>query len=237
MLNFGPLTAEIRWRVWGTSANFNGYRVFIGFVTALTSLNGPQPNFARYLAVSCAGTLYIHFRGLLPRNGILPAEKSTLRPSLAFCYIGTALKQWASAKVYGVVQWMELWNFRRGRHLYSAGRPSRWTSAHILVMMLNCYFWLLFHNCKRVDAKGSRNKMWWKEKTQCVWLFLSEIDAGSTLTVYVEFNENWRDKKRNGPLTGGDSMGATGTIAFTVYKYSSKDEIANVNFFTTTSYM
>ena len=28
---------------------------------------------------------------------------------------------------------MELRNFRRRRHLYSAGRPSRWASAHILV--------------------------------------------------------------------------------------------------------
>jgi len=27
MVNFSPLTAEIRWRVWGTLANFNGYRI------------------------------------------------------------------------------------------------------------------------------------------------------------------------------------------------------------------
>ena len=27
MLNFGPLAAEICWRVWGTLANFNGFRV------------------------------------------------------------------------------------------------------------------------------------------------------------------------------------------------------------------
>jgi len=27
MVHFGPLTAEIRWRVWGTPANFNGFRV------------------------------------------------------------------------------------------------------------------------------------------------------------------------------------------------------------------
>jgi len=26
-VNFGPLTAEIRWRVWGTPANFNGFQV------------------------------------------------------------------------------------------------------------------------------------------------------------------------------------------------------------------
>jgi len=27
MVNFGLLTAEIRWRVWGTPSNFNGFRV------------------------------------------------------------------------------------------------------------------------------------------------------------------------------------------------------------------
>jgi len=27
MMNFGPLAAEIRWRVWGTPANFNGFRI------------------------------------------------------------------------------------------------------------------------------------------------------------------------------------------------------------------
>ena len=27
MVNFGPLTAEIRWRIWGTPANFNGFPV------------------------------------------------------------------------------------------------------------------------------------------------------------------------------------------------------------------
>jgi len=27
MVNFGPLAAEICWRVWGTPTNFNGFRV------------------------------------------------------------------------------------------------------------------------------------------------------------------------------------------------------------------
>jgi len=27
MVNFGLLTAEICWRVWGTPANFNGFRI------------------------------------------------------------------------------------------------------------------------------------------------------------------------------------------------------------------
>jgi len=40
----------------------------LGFVTAATSLNGSQPNFARCLAVSWPGTLYIHLQRLLPQG-------------------------------------------------------------------------------------------------------------------------------------------------------------------------
>ena len=65
MTNVGPLTAEIGLPVWAPHSTFQ--RVpRLGFVTAPTSLNGCQPNFARCLAVSWAGTLYMHFRGLLP---------------------------------------------------------------------------------------------------------------------------------------------------------------------------
>jgi len=32
MVNFGPLAAEICWRVWGTPANFNGFRVLAGLL-------------------------------------------------------------------------------------------------------------------------------------------------------------------------------------------------------------
>jgi len=57
-------------------------------------------------AVSWAGTLFIHFRRLLPRNGILPGAKFSLRhPSLALSYwqrYCTALEQWARAKLYSV---------------------------------------------------------------------------------------------------------------------------------------
>jgi len=60
----------------------------LGSVTAATSLTGGQPNFARCLAVvTWAGRLLIHFRRLLPGNGILPCAKFTLRPpSLALSY-------------------------------------------------------------------------------------------------------------------------------------------------------
>jgi len=111
----------------------------LGFVTAATSLTGGQSNFAWCLAVSWAAILS---GALAPWRNIARC-KFTLHPSLAFSYIGsvtayrnrncTALQPRASAKLCGVVQGMELRNFRRGRHLYSAGRPSRLASAYILV--------------------------------------------------------------------------------------------------------
>jgi len=71
MVNFDPLATEIVSLVWGTPANFNGFRVL-------------------------AALLHV-----------------TL--------------------VVGVSQTAAL---NRGRHLYSAGRPSRWALAHILVITL-----------------------------------------------------------------------------------------------------
>ena len=71
IVNFGLLTAEISWRVWGTPANFNCFRV---------------------LAALLHGTLVVGRRR---------------QPNFAA--------------------------LNRGRHLYSAGRPSRWALAYILV--------------------------------------------------------------------------------------------------------
>jgi len=73
MVNFGVVTAEICWRVWGTPANFDGFRA---------------------LAALLHGSL-----------------------------------------VLGISQTIF------GRHLYLAGRPSRWALAHILVINF-LWFWL-----------------------------------------------------------------------------------------------
>ena len=130
-----PVTAEIGSGVWGTPCKFQQVSR-LGFVTAATSLTGGQPKFGRCLAVSWAATLCIHFRGLLPLTEFCPVQNSlyvevlSCRTWQRYC---TTLQRRALAKLCGVVQGMELWNFCRGRHLYSAGRPSRWASAHILV--------------------------------------------------------------------------------------------------------
>jgi len=62
---YGELQTISGLPIWVTPANFNGF-LRVGFVTAPTSLNGGQPNFARSLAVSWDGTLYIHFGALAP---------------------------------------------------------------------------------------------------------------------------------------------------------------------------
>jgi len=115
MANFGPLMAEIGLPVWGTPENFNRFRLF-DFITAATSLTGDQPNFARSLAVSWVGTLYIHFWGLLPLTEFCYVQNSlcvqALRSRTLAVHDTPAA---ASAQLCGVVQGMELRNFRKGR--------------------------------------------------------------------------------------------------------------------------
>jgi len=54
--------------------NFSGF--CLGFITAATLLNRNWPNFARCLAVSWAGTLYIHFRGSCPVTEFCQVQNS-----------------------------------------------------------------------------------------------------------------------------------------------------------------
>jgi len=44
LVNFGLLAAEICWRVWGTTAHVNGFRVLAALLHGTSS--GRQPNFA-----------------------------------------------------------------------------------------------------------------------------------------------------------------------------------------------
>jgi len=130
MVNFSPLTAEICWRVWSTPANFNRFPVLASLlhrgrsreVNKTSQDVWPSPGLVHY----------IHFWGCCPLTEFCQLQKFTLRSTLAFSYI----------KLCGVVQGIKLRNIRRGRHLYSAGWPSRWVSAHILV--LSFFFSRLF---------------------------------------------------------------------------------------------
>jgi len=87
MANIGPLTAEIRSDVWGTLANFNGFRVL---ASLLQRRRSPEANKTLHdLWLSPGLVHYIYIFGAVAPNGIVPAEKFTLRPSLAFSYTGS----------------------------------------------------------------------------------------------------------------------------------------------------
>ena len=87
----------------------------VSFVTAPTSLNRGQPNFARCPALVAWHTICT-FPGALAPNGILPRAKFALRPSLAFYYICSVTARHASSG-----RQPNFAAFSRGCHLYSAG--------------------------------------------------------------------------------------------------------------------
>jgi len=80
VLNFSLLTADICWRVWGTPANFNGFRVLASLLQRRRSTEVDQ---SLHCVRPCPGLriLYIHFRQLLSPDGILPRAKFTLCPA------------------------------------------------------------------------------------------------------------------------------------------------------------
>ena len=115
----------------------------VAFVTAATSLTGGQWNFARCLAVSCAGTLYIHFRGSCPLTEFCPLQ-NPLYVQVLRSFILAALLQGTTAA--GVSQTLRRrykeWNYGTfadgATSIFgsSAGRPSRWA----IGPHCSCYF-------------------------------------------------------------------------------------------------
>jgi len=81
MVNFGPLAAEIVSFVWGTPANFNGFRVLATLLQRRRSTEvnqtlhyvWPSPGLVRYIYT---------LSGSLAPDGILPRAKFTLCPSM-----------------------------------------------------------------------------------------------------------------------------------------------------------
>jgi len=115
----------------------------LAFVTAATSLTRGQPmNQTLHDVWPSPGlvawyTIYTFSGALAPRQNFVRWKIHFTSKSCLLLYwqrYCTSLQQRASVKLCGVVQRMELSNVRRGRHLYSAGRTSRWASAHILVI-------------------------------------------------------------------------------------------------------
>ena len=130
--HYGQLQPTNGWDLLASLGHLSKFQrvLHLGFVTAPTSLNGRQPNFAQCLAVSWDGTLYIHFRGLLPANGILPAAKFTLRPSLPFSYIGSVTARHSSSRRHPT---FAAWYTRNGITERSQKAPSIFGRAAIML--------------------------------------------------------------------------------------------------------
>ena len=152
MANFGLLAADIDPVVWGTPANFNGFRVLAALLHG--SQVKRQPHFAalnrrRHLCSTGrpSGWALAHILVLLHNLGgrRLDVYHTSTHDVALVRSKNAGLKCAArvlAALVHGS-QVMRQPNFAalsRGRHLYSAGRPSRWALVYILVV---CFLMLL----------------------------------------------------------------------------------------------
>ena len=125
LANFGPLTAEIGLPVWGTQQISNGftscYRYWNDFAhrrpTKLCTMFGRLLGW--YTVYTFSGAL-VSRRHFARCKIHFTSESCILLYWQRYC---TPLQQRLSAKLRNMVQGRELWNFRRGQHLYSAGWP------------------------------------------------------------------------------------------------------------------
>jgi len=144
MAKSGPLTAEIGLPVWSTPANFNRFRVLASLLQRRRSPEANQTLHDLWSSPELVYTICTLFGAFAPWLNFSTCKIHFASKSCVLVYwqrYCAALQQRSSAKLCGVLQGMELRNFRRQRHLYSAGRPSRWASAHILV---SSFFFLFF---------------------------------------------------------------------------------------------
>ena len=146
----------------GNPSRFQRVSCF-GFVTVATSLNRSQPNFARCLAVSWTGALYVHFRGLLPVTEFCYVQNSLCVQVLRFPVLAALLH---GSRAVGVRQ--TLWLWAEGA-TYLAGRPSRWALADILVVKVMIMLLLLVVVCSCASVcllfletvEHSQSFLWW----------------------------------------------------------------------------
>jgi len=111
-VNFGALTAEIGWRVWGTPANFKGFRVLASLLHRRRSTEVNQTLHGVWPSHGLVHYIYI-FQSSCPLAELCQVQNSLCVQVLLYWQrYCTALEGCASAKLCGIVQGMELRNFR-----------------------------------------------------------------------------------------------------------------------------
>jgi len=166
MANFGPLMAEIGSGVWGTPANFNGFRIL---PLLLLWRRSPEANRTLHDVWPSPGLVhYIYiFRGLLPPDRILLGAKFTLCPSPAFAYVGNVTARLSSSgRQPNFVASCKEWNygaFAEGASYTRQGGHARWASAHILVcscIVCFCFVRFSFFSTMPKDWLGRMSPKW-----------------------------------------------------------------------------
>jgi len=112
MVNFGILAAEIGSVVWGTQRISTGFRSWFRYCSDVAHRRPTKlcTMFGRLLSWYM---IWYIFGGLLPSDGILPGAKLSLRPSLAFSYIGSITAQYSSSgREPNFAAWYKEWNYR-----------------------------------------------------------------------------------------------------------------------------
>ena len=146
MVNFGPLTAKIGSGVWGTPTNFNGFCILAALLLRRCSLEAnhtlhdvwPYPALLHYIYI---------FGGSCPLTEICLLQNS-LYVQVLRSLIGT-VTAWHSSSG----RQSNFAALNRGRHLYSAGRPSGWALAHISSF-------ILFHDGTTPEIKNRTVDRW-----------------------------------------------------------------------------
>jgi len=139
MVNFGSLAAEISWRVCRTQQISMRFESWLRYRTDIAQRRWTKlcTMFDRLL--SCYAMQIFSVSGALAPNRILRGATFTLRPSLAFSYIGSVtVRHWSSGRQPNFAAWYKEWNYGTFdvRHFQQRalpilrGRPSRWAGPH-----------------------------------------------------------------------------------------------------------
>jgi len=127
MVNFSLLVAEIISLVWSTSANFNGFHVFASLLQRRRSTEANQTLHNVWPLSGLVDYIYI-FGGCCSVTEFCQVQNSLCVLQVLHPPIGCVnARQSSSGREPNFAA------LSTGRHLYSAGRPSRWALAHILV--------------------------------------------------------------------------------------------------------
>jgi len=125
MVNSGPLAAEIVALVWGTPANFNGFRVLASLLQRRRSTEANQT--LHDVCPSPARLHYIYiFGGCCPVTEFCQMQNSLCALEVLRSPIGSVTARHSSSG-----RQPNFAALSTVRHLYSTGRPSRWVLAHI----------------------------------------------------------------------------------------------------------